>query len=128
MDDWNKLNARQLMKAIGEALKGRRVLKNLTQEGLSERSGVSKPSISRLEAARGNVSLANLLSILKALEMANELQIIFKEMKASPALLAKASTKKTKERVRGSKKSKKQDTNFVWGENKGGEGKWGKDK
>lgn len=116
MDEWNKKSNEQLAEIIGESVKGRRLQKNISQDELSELSGVSKASITRFETGKGNISLLNLLSIMKALEMAEELKAIFKMPETSPALLAKANLKKTKERVRRSKKSKETDENWQWGE------------
>ena len=85
MNDWNKLESLQLIEMIGESIKGRRRLKNMSQNDLAERSGVSSPSISRLETGKGNISSTGLLSILKALGMANKLKTIFKSREKSPA-------------------------------------------
>ena len=119
MKDWNKKENMQLTKIIGNSIGGRRVLKNISQEELSELSGVSRPSIIRFETGRGNISLMNLLSILKALDMANELKTIFKRREESPALLAKATSKKVQKRVRWSKRSKIiEDESWQWEEDK----------
>lgn len=119
MENWNKLEDIQLAEIIGESVKGRRLLKNISQDELAELSGVSRPSIIRFETGKGNISLMNLLSILKALDMANELKTIFKGREESPALLSKATSKKTQERVRWSKKGKvEEDETWEWEEDK----------
>jgi transcriptional regulator with XRE-family HTH domain len=80
---------------------------------------VSHASIARFETGKGNISLVNLLLILKALEMADELKIIFKEKEISPTQLAKAKTKKTRERVRKSQKiCELKSTAWKWGDEK----------
>ena len=102
--DWNKRSNAELMEIIGKAIKGRRLVKNISQQELGELSGVSRPSIVRFETGKGNISLDNLLRIFKALSMANELKAIFTAMEESPTLLAKALSKKTQQRVQWSKR------------------------
>jgi transcriptional regulator with XRE-family HTH domain len=117
--DWNNETTTRLLKVIGQSVKARRVTKELSQEALAKLSGVSHASIARFETGKGNISLENLLLILKALEIADELKIIFKDKDVSPSLLAKATTKKTKERVRKSqKKSELKSTAWKWGDEK----------
>ncbi len=116
---WNKETTARLLEVIGQSVKARRVVKEITQEALAKLSGVSHASIARFETGKGNISLENLLLILKALEIADELKIIFKEKEVSPSLLAKATTRKTKERVRKSqKKSELKSTAWKWGDEK----------
>jgi transcriptional regulator with XRE-family HTH domain len=117
--NWNKETTARLIEVIGQSVKSRRVAKEISQEALAKLSGVSHASIARFETGKGNISLENLLLILKALEMADELKIIFKEKELSPTLLAKATTKKTKERVRKSqKKNELKSTAWKWGDEK----------
>ena len=119
MENWNIESTPRLLEKIGESLKGRRLQKNISQEELSERSGVSLASITRLETGKGNTSLSNLLAILKTLEIADDLKIIFSSPEISPTLLAKAVTGKTLERVKRS---------YLNEEEKGEKWKWGEDK
>lgn len=119
MKNWNTENTSNLLAKIGESLKGRRLQKNISQEELADLSGVSLASITRLETGKGNTSLANLLAILKALEIADELKNIFSPPEVSPALLAKAVTGKTLERVKRTHSAdKKTTTEWKWGEDK----------
>jgi transcriptional regulator with XRE-family HTH domain len=119
MKNWNVESNAWLLEKIGESIKGRRLQKNISQEELSEMSGVSVASITRLETGKGNTSLTNLLSILKILEIADELRTIFTPPEHSPALLAKAVKGKTLVRVKRSNLSEADKT---------GEWKWGDDK
>lgn len=119
MIEWNKESNTHLLQIIGSSIKGRRLQKNLSAKELSQLSGVSSASIARFETGKGNLSLQNLLSILKALEMANELKILFSDPEASPSLLAKATSKKTQRRVkRSQKKIHPENGGWKWGEDK----------
>lgn len=119
VENWNTENASKLLFKIGESLKGRRLQKNISQEELANISGVSLASITRLETGKGNTSLTNLLAIMKALKIADELKIIFPPPELSPALLAKAVTGKTLKRVKRTPLADKEKvTEWKWGENK----------
>ena len=117
--NWNKETTTRLLEVIGKAVKSRRVTKEISQDALAKLSGVSHASIARFETGKGNISLVNLLLILKALEMADELKIIFNEKEISPTQLAKAKIKKTRERVRKSQKiCELKSTAWKWGDEK----------
>jgi predicted transcriptional regulator len=119
VSNWAEKSNAKLLEMIGESVRGRRLQLNISQGALSTLSGVSKTSITRFETGKGNISLSNLLSILKTLEMVDELKIIFKKPESSPALLAKALSKKTQERVKRSRNiPEKVSENWQWGEDK----------
>lgn len=101
--DWNKLNNQALLTLIGESIQLRRVKALLSQDDLARLSGVSVASIARLETGKGNLSLSNLLSLLKALSMGNELAVVFAQP-ASPLELADRLSGKPRERVRSPRK------------------------
>ena len=118
MIEWNKETTQHLVEIIGASIKARRLQRNVSAKELSQMSGVSSASIARLETGKGNISLHNLLAILKALNMADELKIIFNPPEISPALLAKATSGKTQARVRRTMKVRNKDRKWVWGEDK----------
>jgi transcriptional regulator with XRE-family HTH domain len=70
-----------LIKIIGSYVKQRRLQKNISQVELAERSGISMASITRFETGKGNISLQNLISILKILGLADELKVFFLSQK-----------------------------------------------
>ncbi|MCW7470776.1 helix-turn-helix domain-containing protein [Leptospira kanakyensis] len=112
--DWSDKNLYEILEKIGTSLKGRRVQMELSQEELSSKSGVSASSIARLETGKGNISLLNLLSLLKELDLLNEFQLTFRDSNLSLALLAKSKSKKPRQRVR-KQKSPNKNKEWVWG-------------
>lgn len=107
-----------LLKKIGEGVRGRRLRKNFSQSNLADLSGVSLPTIARLETGNGNISLLHLLSILKVLDMVDEMMTPFHDLESSPTLLAKASKGKTQKRMRRKRDiSIVSENKWVWGEN-----------
>ena len=125
MTSWNQENNATLSKWIGEGIRSSRIRQELSQKELAELSGVSTPSLSRIERGSGNTSLSSILLILKAPKMADQLKSIFDISRDSPAMLAKHSKNKTKRRVRKSTTpeesrtaEKNAATTWTWGEDK----------
>jgi transcriptional regulator with XRE-family HTH domain len=102
---------------IGASVKGRRIQKELSQIDLAKKSGVSRTSIARFETGAGNISLQNLLLLMKVLDMIEELKKLFRAPEISPSMLAKATTKKMRSRVRKSKKTIEKKV-WIWGDEK----------
>lgn len=72
-----------IIKEIGKRLKARRIALEITQKELSIESGVSQRTISGLENGE-NISLDNLLSILRILRLLQEINLLFPEQKVNP--------------------------------------------
>ena len=112
-----KLSNRQFLEKVGQALKVKRIQRNLSQYDLAVASGVSHASIARFECGKGNPSLQNLLLLMRPLGMLNFFTSMFQEPEASPALLAQSTTQKTKMRVRKPMMLKnKTHKTWTWGE------------
>ena len=70
----------ELAKDISKRAKQKRIQLNLTQQELSERSGVSFGSVKRFEQ-KGEISLKHLLQIAIVLRTAGEFESLFKEQR-----------------------------------------------
>ena len=68
-----------IMQNLKDKFKQKRLSLNLTQEGLSNKSGVSLGSIKRFETT-GQISLLSLTKIAVALNIADDLRNIFTEI------------------------------------------------
>lgn len=118
MEDWNKKSIMEITQIIGRRLKHMRIQKGLTQAELAKLSGISRPSIVRLETGSGNTSIENILAIMKTLGTANELRTVFEEISVSPLLLAKSTKNLLKERVRASREEVTTSKEWRWEEDK----------
>jgi transcriptional regulator with XRE-family HTH domain len=91
-----------IMEQLKEKFKKRRLNLNLTQEGLSNKSGVSLGSLKRFENS-GQISLESLLKLALVLECLEDFSTIANEEKKSilsiDELLVKKSTKSRKRGV-----------------------------
>ena len=108
----------EILQDVGEAVKAKRLLLNMSQQELADQVGISRISVVNLENAKGNLSLQNLIAIMKVLGMTQNLSAVFSPPEESPALVAKAQKGKTQQRVRRSESKVYEDDEFKWGEDK----------
>jgi transcriptional regulator with XRE-family HTH domain len=73
----------QILNEIGVRIKARRIALNMTQRELATESGVSLRTISGFENG-DNISLDNLISILRVLRLLQELNVLFPEKMINP--------------------------------------------
>ncbi|MBV4460350.1 helix-turn-helix domain-containing protein [Pseudomonas sp. COR58] len=76
---------------LGESLRERRLRKDITQDQLAERVGVSTPTIQKLEKGRGTLQL--LIAVLREFDALDLLSSLIEPARASP--LTAATTGKT---------------------------------
>ena len=72
------------LEELGERLRLYRIAMNVTQKELADRSGVSDKSIVRLEKGQ-SVSLENLIRILNALGLAQNLEMLVPDQRRRPS-------------------------------------------
>ena len=90
---WIEMSGSGAMKTIGERMKEIRLRKNITQEEIAWRAGISKLSVVNAEAGK-NISLATLIAILRQLGMIENLEQLIPEPTISPILMKKLKGKK----------------------------------
>jgi len=92
-----------IVRALGSRFREYRIAAMMTQAEVSERSGVSLPTIKRFELGLTyNITMGNFIALLKAIDLADGLADILPDMPASPYAMAKAEKKK-RQRVRHAK-------------------------
>ena len=106
----NKKNYQQYIKELGQKIKTYRIMKEMSQQDLEDKSGVSKRSISRLEQGE-SVQLENLFKILLALDLGEKIDLLVPDQTKRPSFYLEKSDNKNR-RVR--KKSVK--NGFKWGD------------
>ncbi|MCR5597054.1 MAG: helix-turn-helix domain-containing protein [Lachnospiraceae bacterium] len=106
----NKKNYQQYIKELGQKIKTYRIMKEMSQQDLEDKSGVSKRSISRLEQGE-SVQLENLFKILLALDLGENIDLLVPDQTKRPSFYLEKSDNKNR-RVR--KKSVK--NGFKWGD------------
>lgn len=100
----------EYIQELGQKIKTYRIMKEMSQQDLEDKSGVSKRSISRLEQGE-SVQLDNLFKILIALGLGEHIELLVPDQTKRPIYYLKESEGKAK-RVR-----KKTEKNvFKWGD------------
>jgi len=97
---------------LGKRLKQARINRNSTREELSVESGVSTRTIQNIENGK-SASMKNIISILRALKLLDQLDNFIPIQNVSPVMLANM---KGKERQRASKKrtAQQEDGDVEW--------------
>ncbi|WGL99609.1 helix-turn-helix transcriptional regulator [Arsenophonus sp. aPb] len=91
---------------LGERLKQARLNHDLTQAEVAEMSGISRKTV--LNAEKGNVQLENLIAIMAALNLLEQLDLLLPKQDISPIQLAKLQGKK-RQRASGQRKNNTED-------------------
>jgi transcriptional regulator with XRE-family HTH domain len=100
----------EYMKELGQKIKLYRIMKEMSQQDLEDKTGISKRSISRLEQGE-SVQLENLFKILLALGLGENIELLVPDQTKRPSFYLEKSDNRPK-RVR--KKTVKND--FRWGD------------
>lgn len=99
---WNILSDPQVLEAIGQHIKARRLDRGLTQAALAKHAGISLPTMQRLEG-QGQAKVESLVRVLRSLRLLDALEAMLQTPPASPMTLATQQTKPKRLRVRGRK-------------------------
>ncbi len=100
----------EYIKELGQRIKTYRILKDMSQQDLEDKSGVSKRSISRLEQGE-SVQVDNLFKILLALDLGENIDLLVPDQTKRPSFyLEKADDKPKRVRRRVEK------SGFRWGD------------
>lgn len=106
----SKKDYKEYISELGQKIKMYRIMNEMSQQDLEDKSGVSKRSISRLEQGE-SVQLDNLFKIIIALGLADNIEMLVPDQTKRPSYYLEKAENKPK-RVR--KKTEK--TNFKWGD------------
>ncbi len=98
-----------ILEELGNRIRDNRIAREISQNQLSEKTGVSVRTIQNVESGK-SISLANLISILRVLRLVENLDLLIPEQKVNPYDMLNIG----KRRQRVSKKIKK-DT-WKWGD------------
>ena len=115
---WNNLSNHEFAVKVGESVRALRLKLNLTQSELAKKSGISTPSLVRLELGTGNPSLILVFSLLRALGKANYFEHLFAAQE-SPLLVFKGTQGKSRQRAGKALSlsiNKSPQKGFTWGD------------
>lgn len=98
---WIEMSSSAILQEIGRRFKELRVRKDIQQETLTEMSGVSISVIIRFEKGE-NVGMKNVIKLLRAVDLLENLEQLIPEQPISPLQLKKLQKKR---RERATRKS-----------------------
>ena len=75
---------REYIRELGQKIKTYRIMKELSQQDLEDKTGVSKRSISRLEQGE-SVQVDNLFKILLALDLGDNIELLVPDQTKRPS-------------------------------------------
>ena len=105
-----KKSYQEYISELGKKIKSYRIMKELSQEDLSDKTGISKRSISRLEQGE-SIQMDNLFKILIALDLGDNIDLLVSDQTRRPSYYLEYSDSGP-QRVR----KKRVKTTFKWGD------------
>ena len=105
-----KRDYREYIRELGQKIKTYRIMKEMSQQDLEDKTGVSKRSISRLEQGE-SVQVDNLFKILLALDLGENIELLVPDQTKRPSFYLEKIDNKPK-RVR----KKREKSVFKWGD------------
>ncbi len=106
-------STQEVLKELGIRLKALRIAADITQEQMSERTGLSRRTISSLENG-GDVSLSSLLEVMRVLDRLQALDVAIPKQTIRPSDMAVLGKKR--ERARKKSANKDEQENWKWGD------------
>ena len=103
--DWYAMTDKAIVKIICNNVKQMRLNKNISQEELSKKSGISRITIARLEAGKA-INLLTLIQLLRALDELDLMNAFDKQPEISPVILMEAQQKYYRQKASPKAKSK----------------------
>jgi len=92
-------SAGEIVEALGQRVKARRLAANVSQAALADKAGISRRALVQLESGQGS-TLHTLVSVFKALGLDHQLNQLAPTPRVSPMAMLKA--KRTRSRASGS--------------------------
>ena len=93
--DWHGMSDKAIIRDIGKRIRQMRLNKNISQKTLSEKIGIHRVTLSKIERGQ-QISLLTLIQIMRGLGELQRLENIIPEDIVSPIQLAKLQGKKRK--------------------------------
>lgn len=105
----------QILKELGQRLKDTRIALSYTQKDMADRAGVSPKTIERIESGE-NVRIENLVNLLRAMNLLQNLEILVPEQTLLPTELRDYGKKR--QRVASAREKEATNGTWQWGEDK----------
>lgn len=111
--NWYALSDAAIIQSLGKELKKRRLERNLTQQGLADRCGLFRSTISEIENGRIS-SILSFVQLLRGLQSLEVLDAFVQPDEISPLLVAEQQAKLRKRASHKRKSSDNQKPESEW--------------
>lgn len=111
--DFSLASSEMIEDELSQRIEEIRLRRNITQKRLAEEAGVSRSTITRLAQDGKGISLDSFIRILKALQIADNLQVLLPDPGISPLEDLKRKSQPERQRARPKTKQKKK---WNWGD------------
>ncbi len=105
--NFNLASSKAIEDALSERIEEIRLKRNITQSRLAREAGVSRSTITRLAQAGKGISLDSFIRILKALQLANNLEALLPDPRLSPLEELEKDSQPSRQRARARKQDRK---------------------
>lgn len=112
----SKATDRQIVIELGERIARHRLSQNVSQDQLAREAGVSKRTVVRLENGESS-QLTNLIRILRALNLLDNLDALIPNPQISPIAALQAQARERRRASPSNKKPRSQ-SQWTWGDDK----------
>ncbi len=110
------LSNQQILEVIGARFMAARLNQNISRTSLAEKTGLTEKTISNLEKGNKSVGLLNIIAILRALNLLNEIDSFIPEPppRAESVIGREKTFGKTRQRASSKRKQTPKDSNQNW--------------
>lgn len=91
--NWKRMTDHAITKEIGTRIKGHRLQKNISQQSLAKKAGLSDYTLQKIEYGE-NTSLKSLIAVLRVLNLLDQIEQFIPRPNVSPIDLLKLEGKK----------------------------------
>lgn len=84
INDLSVVSDSKVLETLAEGFRRERLSRNLTQQSLADMSGVGVATLRRFERGEGNISMLNMIALMRALDIIERLSSLFPDTDITP--------------------------------------------
>lgn len=82
--DLSIISDSKVLESLADGFRRERLNRNLTQQALADASGIGVATLRRFERGEGNISMLNIIALMRALDIVDRLASLFPDSTLSP--------------------------------------------
>jgi transcriptional regulator with XRE-family HTH domain len=84
INDLSVVSDSKVLETLAEGFRRERLSRNLTQQSLADMSGIGVATLRRFERGEGNMSMLNMIALMRALDIVERLSALFPDSDIKP--------------------------------------------